>query len=143
MGTYSNYFTIISEENPANEVHDYVAKHPTDNKPFDYMTFILNPYLGTSWVLHDLSQGISRIWHSSRREQKGTIHEQEQVILSTFQHWSIVFFLVNLCLIFGLSTKKLGFNMALYKKTLKCKAFFWCNIIKCFVEFKGTNKITW
>ena len=39
MGTNLNYFTIISEENPANEVHDYVAKHLTDNKPFDCMTF--------------------------------------------------------------------------------------------------------
>ena len=31
--------------------------------------------------------------------------------------------------------------MVLYEKTLKCKACFLCNIIKCIVKFKGQNKI--
>ena len=38
--------------------------------------------------------------------------------------------------IFGLSTKKFGFTMVLYEKKMEMLSIFWCNIIKCFDEFK-------
>ena len=40
--------------------------------------------------------------------------------------------ILGLCLIFG----KLSFTMVLYEKNFEMLRIIWCNIIKCFVEFK-------
>ena len=55
-----------------------------------------------------------------------------------------IFFLVNilgLCLIIGLSTKKLGFTMFLYEKNFEMLSIIWYNVIKCFDEIKLLFKI--